>query len=325
MKNYSVRLYQKSDYELWNSFLEKAKNATFLFHRDFMEYHSDKFEDCSLLVFDDTTVLAALPANKVESTLFSHQGLSYGGLVLLEKVKLMDVILIFKNILIFLNQIKIKKLNIKMIPSFYNECYSEELDYCLFLLNAKLLRCDTFSVINLQNKIKITSGRKEGIIKGIENNLVIKEEQNFKLFWNKILIPNLQAKHLATPVHNLNEIELLYNRFPDNIRQFNVYHNDEIIAGTTIFESKNVAHSQYISGNETKNKTGSLDFLHHHLITTIFKDKAFFDFGTSNEQQGRKLNKGLLFWKESFGAKTITQNFYEIETINYHLLENIFI
>ena len=49
--------------------------------------------------------------------------------------------------------------------------------------------------------------------------------------------------------------------------QFNVYKNNEIIAGTTVFESKNVVHSQYISANETKSETGSLDFLHHYLIT----------------------------------------------------------
>ncbi len=325
MKSYSVRLYQKGDFVLWNSFLEIAKNATFLFHREFMEYHSHKFDDYSLLVFENAKLVGILPANRVENTIFSHQGLTYGGLVLLEKAKLIEVISIFKSILIFLNQKKIQKLNIKMFPSFYNDTFTEELNYCLFLLNASLLRCDTFSVIDLQKKIKIGSGRKEGVFNGIENNLEIREVSDFEPFWNKILIPNLNNKHSANPVHNLQEIELLYKKFPKNIRQFNVYRNGIIIAGTTIFESKNVAHSQYISGNETKNETGSLDFLHYNLILTVFKNKAFFDFGTSNEQQGRKLNKGLLFWKESFGAKTVVQNFYEVETKNYNLLENIFI
>ena len=325
MKNYSVRLYQKSDFTLWNSFLEIAKNATFLFHRDFMEYHSDRFEDYSMLVFENNKLVAVVPANRVGATVFSHLGLSYGGLILLQKAKLIDVILIFKSILIFLNHEKMEKLNIKMLPSFYSDCFTEELNYCLFLLNANLLRCDTYSVIDLKKSIKIGSGRNEGIVKGIENKLVIKEENSFESFWNKILIPNLDTKHLAKPVHSLEEIELLYKKFPKNIRQFNVYHKDVIIAGTTIFETKNVVHSQYISGNETKNETGSLDFLHHNLISTVFKNKAFFDFGVSNEQQGRKLNKGLLFWKESFGAKTVTQNFYEIETKNFSLLENIFI
>ena len=53
MKNYSVKPYRESDYANWNAFIGQAKNATFLFHRDFMEYHKDRFEDFSLMVFED--------------------------------------------------------------------------------------------------------------------------------------------------------------------------------------------------------------------------------------------------------------------------------
>ena len=52
MKNYSVKQYQEKDYASWNAFIGQAKNATFLFHRDFMEYHKDRFEDYSLMIFD---------------------------------------------------------------------------------------------------------------------------------------------------------------------------------------------------------------------------------------------------------------------------------
>jgi hypothetical protein len=54
-------------------------------------------------------------------------------------------------------------------------------------------------------------------------------------------------------------------------------------------------------------------------------DKNYFDFGISNESQGTKINEGLLFWRESFGAKTVVQNFYEVETKNYSLLETVLI
>jgi hypothetical protein len=68
-----------------------------------------------------------------------------------------------------------------------------------------------------------------------------------------------------------------------------------------------------------------LDFLYHELITKTFKDKNYFDFGTSNENQGKNLNSGLNFWKESFGASTITQDFYEVETSNFNLLNDVLI
>ena len=59
------------------------------------------------------------------------------------------------------------------------------------------------------------------------------------------------------------------------------------------------------------------------LLKEVFFKKDYFDFGISNENQGRNINQGLLSWKESFGARTMVQNFYEIETKNYSLLENV--
>ena len=323
MKNYTVKLYQNDDYENWNAFIGQAKNATFLFHRDFMEYHNDRFQDYSLIVLDGEKWVAVLPANVVGNTVFSHQGLTYGGLVYKEKVKLASVIGVFKSILSFLNDNKIEKLQVKLIPSIYHQKPAEELNYALFLANAQLIRRDSLAVIDLSKPYKISKTRKECIRRGIKNNLVIKEELNFKLFWEVVLEPNLDKKHQAKPVHTVAEIGMLQQKFPDNIRHFNVYHKDKIVAGTTIFISENVAHPQYVSGMDNKNELGSLDFLYHHLITSVFKEKRFFDFGISNEEQGKKLNEGLVFWKESFGASIIIHDFYEVKTSNCGLLDTV--
>ncbi|MFI0426139.1 MAG: GNAT family N-acetyltransferase [Flavobacterium sp.] len=326
MKNYVVKKYQSTNYSLWNEFVAAAKNATFLFHRDFMEYHSDRFQDYSLLIFDEKENLKAiLPANKVGDTIYSHQGLTYGGLILNQKSKLQDVLEITYYILRFLNENKISTLNLKQLPSIYAQFPSEEMEYLSFILNAKLVRRDSLSVIDMQNSRYFSKGRIEGIKRGNDSELICKEETNFVAFWNEILIPNLEQKYNAKPVHSLEEITVLKSKFPKNIRQFNVYKEDKIVAGTTIFESENVAHSQYISGNLAKNELGSLDFLHNHLIKNVFYDKKYFDFGISNENQGKNINQGLLFWKEGFGARTIVQNFYEIETKNYSLIENVLI
>jgi len=326
LKNYVVKKYQSTNYSLWNEFVAAAKNATFLFHRDFMEYHSDRFQDYSLLIFDEKDNLKAiLPANKVGDTIYSHQGLTYGGLILNQKSKLQDVLEITYYILRFLNENKISTLNLKQLPSIYAQFPSEEMEYLSFILNAKLVRRDSLSVLDLKTDYSFSKDRRQAINKGIKNNLVIKEETDFKAFWNEILIPNLEQKHNAKPVHTLEEITFLKSKFPKNIRQFNVYKEDKIVAGTTIFESENVAHSQYISGNSDKNQLGSLDFLHDYLISAVFNDKKCFDFGISNENQGKNINQGLLSWKESFGSRTIVQNFYEIETKNYSLIENVLI
>ena len=113
---------------------------------------------------------------------------------------------------------------------------------------------------------------------------------------------------------------MLQRNFPKNIRHFNVYYQDKIVAGTTVFVTDKVAHPQYISGNALKNELGSLDFLYNYLILEVFKDKNFFDFGISQEEDCTKINKGLLFWKETFDPKTVIQDFYEVQTVNYDLL-----
>lgn len=324
MKKYHIQIYKAEFYSTWNNFVAHAKNATFLFHRDFMEYHQDRFEDYSLLIFDEKNHLKAiLPANKVENTLYSHQGLTYGGLVLNQKTRLQEVIEIVHSVLKFLNENSVSSLQMKQLPTIYHESPSDEMEYLSFILNAKLIRRDCLSVINLETDFEFSSSRAEGIKRGTDFGLEFREEQDFTSFWNQILIPNLAQKHQAKPVHSLEEIMLLKSKFPNNIRQFNVYKEGKIIAGTTVFESDFVAHSQYISADESKNTTGSLDFLHNRLITYTFRNKKYFDFGISNENQGQNINKGLLFWKEGFGARTIVQNFYEIETKNYPLLENV--
>ena len=326
MKKYCIQKYCSDNYHLWNEFVAHAKNATFLFHRDFMEYHSDRFQDFSLLIFDEkNTLKAILPANRVEDVLHSHQGLTYGGIVIHEKTKLSDFISIAKSVFEYLNTHQFQKIIFKEIPTIYNQIPSDELQYLMFLMQGNLVRRDVLSVVDLKTKFSFLRDRKNGIKRGIKNNLVVKEEPNFELFWNEILIPNLEQKFKIKPVHSLEEITYLKSKFPNNIRQFNVYKQGKIIAGTTVFESDFVAHSQYISADDSKNTTGSLDFLHNRLITYTFRNKKYFDFGISNENQGQNINQGLLFWKEGFGARTIVQNFYEIETKNYPLLENVLI
>ena len=323
MKNYTVRRFNSQDTAIWNAFIKQAKNTSFLHDRGFMEYHADRFVDESLLVFEGESLVAVVPANKLGSTLYSHQGLTYGGFVFNSNSKLSEVIAIVRVVLCYLNEHNIQTLQIKLIPSIYTTCFAEEVHYALFIVKATLLRRDCLSVLDLKQAFSLSTDRKQGVKRGIKNGIMVKEVNDFEGFWNNILIPNLAQKHEAKPVHSLAEMQMLKQRFPDNIRQFNAYHQEELVAGTTLFVTDEVAHSQYISGNNTKNQLGSLDYLHHHLITEVFKDKHYFDFGTSHEDNGYKINEGLLYWKESFGAKTTVQDVYEVKTANYSLLDAV--
>ena len=321
----TVRKYKSQDKLMWDTFVTQAKNATFLFSRDFIAYHKNRFTDYSLLIFKEASLVGVVPANLEGDKLYSHQGLTYGGLVLNGKSKLEDVSDYFTAVLSFLHSEGIDLLLVKSLPTIYHLLPSDELQYLLFIAEAKLVRTDVSSTIELAHALKIKSNRMEGVKKAKKQNLRIIEGVAFDEFWNEILVPNLKERHHTAPVHSLDEIKELNSSFPNSILQFNVYDGNKIVAGATIFETKNVAHVQYISANADKQTLGSLDFLFEYFIKNRFADKKYFDFGTSNENLGKNVNKGLQYWKECFGARSIVHNTYEVMTSNYSKLKDVFI
>ncbi len=151
----------------WNKFLDVAKNTTFLFDRDFMDYHKHKFTDHSLMIREDSNnILALLPANITrDDVLISHEGLTYGGLVIPREAKLIHTITYFSILLRFLHESGIKTLVYKEIPAFYNNIPSDEQQYVFFLLNAKLIRRDAASTIKTDVEIPYQKRRVKSIKK----------------------------------------------------------------------------------------------------------------------------------------------------------------
>ena len=321
----TFKIYNDSYKSEWDNFIDISKNSTFLFKRDFMDYHSDKFKDNSLLIYKNSKLVALFPLNITDGKVYSHQGLTYGGIIVKYDIKFIKYLELFTEVLNYLHDISIDKLFIKQIPLIYNSNFNGELDYLSFISGGVIYRRDIISVIDMQNDFKISKDRIQGYKRGLKNNLEIREVDNFDDFWNSLLIPTLSKKYSVKPVHNLDEIKQLKDSFRENIKQFNVYHKDKIVAGTTIFQTKNVVHVQYIGSTTEKNSLGSLDFLFYKLIKEIYVDHRYFDFGNSHENEGMKINQGLNYWKEGFGARSVTQDFYEIETSNFKKLKNILI
>ncbi|MFN4915161.1 MAG: GNAT family N-acetyltransferase [Sphingomonadales bacterium] len=311
---------------VWDEFVDCSKNGSFLFKRSFMDYHSDRFIDHSLLVYDDKQLIAILPANLSNNKIISHEGLSYGGIVLLDDLKFAKVIEVYKSVLKFLKSINIDTFIIKNIPRIYNSRPADELDWISYKVNAKIFRRDTAMVLsNESNEIPYQDRRKRAIKKASKENIDIKVGINELIpFWNDVLIPNLQSRHGVSPVHTLEEIQLLATRFPDNIRQHTIYLNNKIVAGCTMFLNKGVAHAQYISGTTSGRDSGCLDYLFNYLIKNIYINYTYFDFGICNEQNGKIINEGLMAWKEGFGARAVIHDFFEIDTPNYVMLESIY-
>jgi len=311
---FKILLYKENFKEEWDKFVEKSKNSHFFFKRDFMEYHRDRFEDYSLMIFEGNKLISILPCNVNNREIYSHQGLTYGGFLIDNSMKLPKFLKLFEEVLNFLRKEGFKRLIYKVIPYIYHKIPAEEDRYALFIHNAKLIRRDTNTVIYLGNYIasNYQERKKRYIKKAQKSGIVVKESNNFKKYWD-LLSNVLWNRYKVKPVHSLEEILYLKRKFPNNIRLFVAEQRGKLLAGTVVFENKFTVHTQYLANSEEGRKIGALDFIIHKLLTEIYSHKKYFSFGISNEKEGRFLNEGLISWKEGFGARVVVHDIYEVE------------
>jgi hypothetical protein len=313
LRKYTIRTYQPTDYETWNSFVKVAKNATFLFHRDFMEYHADRFTDYSLMIFDGIQLIAVIPGNKADNVFYSHQGLTYGGIVVKENLGGEKIEEILKATLIFLTNNCFSSFRIKSFPFFNDEMINQNLDYFLWKSDAKIYERNMNLVIDLKKEIKIAKSKRKKYAQNLSLPLEFVRETSFDAFWNNILTPRLWLKHQVKPVHSLEEITQLAIDFPENIIQYSVYLKGEILSGITIFKDKKSIKSQYGATSDLGEKYRALDFLYIKLMDLYMCEIDFFDLGTVNSDHGQVYFKGLLKQKEELGATTFIHDYYEIK------------
>lgn len=308
-----IEEYKTEFKESWNEFVRSSKNGYFMFEREFMEYHSDRFVDNSLMFFDDDVLIALMPANINDNVLYSHQGLSFGGIISGPKMKTVKMLEVFVELKNYCKAQGIKKVIYKAIPYIYHQIPADEDLYALFVNNAVLRRRDVSSTINLADKVKFNERRKRNIKKAVKSNLIFAETNDFDTYMN-LLATVLKSQHDSKPVHSVDEIKMIANKFSNNIKLYASYLDKKMIAGVLIFETPTVAHSQYIANGEEGRNLGALDFVFDKLINEIYKDKKYFDFGISTENDGKHLNLGLVGQKQEFGGRAVVFDFYEIET-----------
>lgn len=308
-----VQIYSQKDKTRWDEFVSTSKNGTFLFYRDYMEYHSDRFIDFSLFVENERGVIVSLfPAHRRDDVLESHGGLTYGGFVTDESMTLPLMLYIFVEVLKFLKNKGLSKIIYKTIPFIYHLIPAEEDKYALYVHDAKLIGRDVLSVLELSRTMPYQKRRQRGIKKALKNELYCLQSEKLQMFWT-ILTNNLDSKHNVKPVHTTEEIAFLRSRFKNNIKLFASFKDSTMLAGLVVYESKNVAHIQYTACSEEGKKAGALDILIDFLINEIYRGrKKYIDFGVSTEKEGKYLNVGLIEQKEGFGARSVMHDFYEI-------------
>lgn len=311
-----VERYTSSYAQEWNGFVAAAKNGTFLFDRRYMDYHADRFSDHSLMFRNDKgKLLAVMPGHEMDGEYFSHRGLTYGGFVCTPKLHLAELGEIFHAAMDYLRLQGFTKWYYKPVSTPFHRVPSEEDRYWLWRVGAEMTRCDMAQSIFLQSAEPGVARRK----REYQNKLV---HQGYKVnhgasitdFW-PILETNLMERHNARPVHTLDEMLLLQERFPEQIVCCTVTAPDgTVMAGTILYLTDTVMHTQYISASSEGKTAHALDLLFVRLIDEARQSGRYryFDFGTSMEANHMTFDEGLVMQKEEFGARGIAYREYAI-------------
>lgn len=297
---------------LWDQFVRDSRAGTFLFLRDYMEYHQDRLEDHSLIFRDERgTPLGLLPACRRGAVLDSHGGLTYGGVVSDASMTAAGMLDVFDALLEYLRAESFTRLRYRAVPRVYHRIPADEDLYALTRNGGQVVRRAVLSIVDLSQPVAAQERRRRGGRKARAAGLICRESEDLAAYWS-LLSTVLLETYGARPVHTLEEITLLRRRFPRNIRLFGAFQGPDLVAGVLVYETPAVARAQYIAASQDGKQLAALDLLFDFLLREVFADKAYFDFGTSESKDGTDLNRGVLEYKESLGARAVAQDVYEL-------------
>ena len=310
-----LKRYKDEDKETWNSFNRLSKNHLFMFDRNYMDYHKDRFHDHSLLFYSDSNLIALLPACERDRTLLSHGGLTFGGFITNEKMKQHTMNDCFDALIEYGREKGIKSITYKTIPYIYHSQPAEEDRFALYANGAKLITVDASTYANLRFPLKMPKGRKAQISRAKREGVVVEiltEQKGYDAF---IELENhvLEERHDTHAVHTSQELKMLHDRFPENIHLFAALKEGNLIAGTVIYEYDQVVHTQYMAADEEARTIGALDLAVATVIERYKENKLWLDFGISTEHGRIYLNEGLISQKEGFGGRTGVYEIWELK------------
>lgn len=303
----TVERYDPSLREIWDGVVRSARARHFMFERDYMDYHQDRFADASWIVRLKDRPIAVMPASRRDAEIISHGGLTFGGLLSTPELTTVRTFLALEAITDALRADGVRQLIYKPMPHPYHLAPAQEDLYALHAARAVLVSREVTSAVAPGPRPVYSEERRRAVRMAASGQLAITESDSIEEFWT-LLRATLAERHGVEPVHSEAEMRLLATRFPERIRLFVASEANEILAGTVIFETPTVAHAQYIAASPRGREVCALDALFDYLLTDEFVG-LWCDFGISSERDGR-LNDGLLRNKEGYGARAIVHDRY---------------
>ena len=251
--------------------------------------------------------------------IISHPGITYGGLIYKKNLYGNRVGEIIRLIFDYYFKIGFDEIVYKVVPFIYHSLPAQDDIYFLNQIGAKNYRIDLSCTIDINQKKSLTMLRKRSLKKSQKYpQEIINGFNKIEECW-ELLKENLKKKYGAIPVHTSEEIQKLIKLFPNNISCIASKLNGDIIAFIILYKSANVWHTQYIAANNRGHQINALDFIFNASIEEAIKSKIrWFDFGTSNESNGKYLNNNLYNFKHGFGAGGTIYQFYKLTKMTFY-------
>ena len=302
---FEIRRYKPEYCEVWNHYVARARNATFLFYRGYMDYHSDRFADHSLMFYVGQRLHSIMPAHAVGDLFCTHRGLTYGGLLMDNDVTTAEVMVLFDELNRYLRACGFNKVIYRSIPWVYHRLPAEEDLYAMFWkCGARLQQRMSGTVIFMDQHLQWRKDHRRRLRQAQVAGVRVESHGSLRDFW-PLLNANLMQKFGVQSVHTLQEIELLQSRFPENIIQYNAWCDKQLVGGITFYLMGHVLHGQYSGTNALGKRCGAMEAIYEQVMYHDFPHVRYLDFGTSNEQGGEILNTGLIDHKEGYGGRTV--------------------
>ena len=296
--------------DVWNATLENSKAPLFIFNRDYMDYHSDRFVDLSAMgvVGDKPAVLFPASIDRSSGEVCVHAGLTFGAPLIDRKIRTPEALELISLWLTWLADQSAKKITVKIIPPAFTNYPSDELSYALWRNGFEVSRRDLSSILPINDKLPFNTSKTQSVKKAKRSGVKL-VESNVDAF-HSLLDSVLMERHDTRAVHSLSELELLIARFPDQIKLRCCGLEDSLLAGALIYDYGHVWHTQYLASSPEGRSLGALDFVIEAIIDEAeAAGVRMLSFGTSSEAAGTVVNEGLLFQKESYGARAIVHEF----------------
>jgi hypothetical protein len=295
----------------WDALVARAKNRNFLFLRDYMDYHQDRFADHSLLFLAKGRALACLPANETQAGLQSHQGLTFGGLVMHRDIRLNEVSAIVSALGSYLAASGLRELVYRPMPYPYHELPAEEDLLALHEIGAAAIELRTTAMLRVAGPSRFSVNRRGDLKRCLLAEVEVKRSWAIAAFM-RLCADHLARRHSTKPVHSEAEMTRLADRFPDNIQLYLAERRGETVGGMVIYRNAACSRPQYLGLSAAGEELGAEAAIFDHLLRRVLTAGSWLDLGTSNDPASGAINDGLYRYKEGLGARAVRQATYRL-------------